>query len=58
MKRENTLTLTFAKHLILNISAYAYFDKDIAADIQILISILAKFPGKAYIHTIDYRLKP
>jgi hypothetical protein len=35
MRWENTLTLTFAKYLMLNVSAYAYFDKDIANDIRL-----------------------
>jgi hypothetical protein len=30
VKWENTLTLTFAKYLMLNLSAYAYYDRDIA----------------------------
>jgi len=35
MKWENTLTLTFAKYLMLNVSAYAYYDKDISNDIRL-----------------------
>ena len=32
VKWENTLTLTFAKYLMLNLSAYLYYDKDIRRD--------------------------
>jgi hypothetical protein len=32
VKWENTLTLTFAKYLMLNLSAYLYYDKDIHRD--------------------------
>jgi hypothetical protein len=35
VKFENTLTLTFAKYLMLNVSAYAYYDKDIDVDVRI-----------------------
>jgi hypothetical protein len=35
MKWENTLTLTYAKYIMLNVSAYAYFDKDIKSDIRL-----------------------
>jgi hypothetical protein len=35
MKWENTLTLTFAKYLMLDVSAYAYFDKEIKSDIRL-----------------------
>jgi hypothetical protein len=34
MNWENTLTITFAKYLMLNVTAYAYFDKDIKQDIR------------------------
>ncbi|MBN2036373.1 MAG: hypothetical protein JW768_06485 [Chitinispirillaceae bacterium] len=35
VKWENTLTLTFAKYLMLNVSAYAYYDKDIDDDVRL-----------------------
>lgn len=35
VKWENTLTLTFAKYLMLNVSAYAYYDKDIDDQVRI-----------------------
>ncbi len=35
MKWENTLTLTYAKYLMLTVSAYAYYDKDIKDDFRL-----------------------
>jgi hypothetical protein len=35
VKWENTLTLTFAKYLMLNLSAFLYYDKDISSDVRI-----------------------
>jgi hypothetical protein len=35
VKWENTLTLTFAKYLMLNLSAYLYYDKDIHRDVRL-----------------------
>ncbi len=46
MKWENTLTLTFAKYLMLNVSAYAYFDKDIKDDFRLKETVSA---GLTYI---------
>jgi hypothetical protein len=48
MKWENTLTLTFAKYLMLNVSAYAYFDKDIKSDIRLKETLAA---GLTYIYS-------
>jgi hypothetical protein len=48
MKWENTLTLTFAKYLMLNVSAYAYFDKDIANDIRLKETFSA---GLTYVYS-------
>ncbi len=41
MKWENTLTMSVSKYLMLNVVAYAYFDKDIAADIRLKETISA-----------------
>jgi hypothetical protein len=35
VKWENSLTLTFAKYLMLNFSAYAYYDKDIDDEVRL-----------------------
>jgi hypothetical protein len=35
MKWDNALTLTFSRYLMLNVTAYALFDKDIDADIRL-----------------------
>jgi hypothetical protein len=35
MKWENTLTMSLSKYLMLNVTAYGYFDKDIAPDIRL-----------------------
>jgi hypothetical protein len=48
MRWENTLTLTFAKYLMLNVSAYAYFDKDIANDIRLKETFAA---GLTYVYS-------
>jgi hypothetical protein len=48
MRWENTLTLTFAKYLMLNVSAYAYFDKDIANDIRLKETFSA---GLTYVYS-------
>lgn len=48
MKWENTLTLTFAKYLMLNITAYAYFDKDIKDDFRLKETLSA---GLTYIYS-------
>lgn len=46
MKWENTCAITFAKYLMFNISAYAYFDKDINADFRLKETVSA---GLTYI---------
>jgi hypothetical protein len=48
LKWENTLTLTFAKYLMLNVSAYAYYDKDIASSIRIKETLAA---GLTYMYS-------
>jgi hypothetical protein len=48
LKWENTLTLTFAKYLMLNISAYAYYDKDIASSLRLKETLAA---GLTYIYS-------
>ncbi len=48
LKWENTLTLTFAKYLMLNISAYAYYDKDIAKSMRLKETLSA---GVTYIYS-------
>jgi len=48
MKWENTLTLTFAKYLMLNLSAYAYFDKDMKSDIRLKETLAA---GLTYVYS-------
>jgi hypothetical protein len=48
MKWENTLTLTFAKYLMLNLSAYAYFDKDIKSDMRLKETLAA---GLTYVYS-------
>jgi hypothetical protein len=48
MKWENTLTLSFSKYLMLNVTAYAYFDKDLAADIRVKETFSA---GLTYIYS-------
>ena len=48
MKWENTLTLTFAKYLMLDVSAYAYYDRDINANFRIKETLSA---GLTYIYS-------
>jgi hypothetical protein len=43
VKWENTLTLTFAKYLMLNVSAYAYYDKNIKDDARLKETLAAGF---------------
>ncbi|MCU0609314.1 MAG: hypothetical protein MUF22_06065 [Chitinispirillaceae bacterium] len=43
---ENTLTLTFAKYLMLNLSAYAYYDKDKSDEVRLKETFSA---GLAYL---------
>jgi hypothetical protein len=47
MKFENTLILTFAKYLMLNVSAYAYYDRDIDYRIRFKETLSA---GLTYIY--------
>jgi hypothetical protein len=48
VKWENTLTLTFAKYLMLNLSAYLYYDKDIHKDVRLKETLAA---GLTYVYT-------
>jgi hypothetical protein len=48
VKWENTLTLTFAKYLMLNVSAYLYYDKDMSADVRLKETFSA---GLTYVYT-------
>jgi hypothetical protein len=48
VKWENTLTLTFAKYLMLNMTAFAYYDKDISSNIRLKETLSA---GLTYIYT-------
>ncbi len=48
LKWENTLILTFAKYLMLNVSAYAYYDRDIADAIRLKETISA---GVTYLYS-------
>jgi hypothetical protein len=48
VKFENTLTLTFAKYLMLNVSAYAYYDRDIAREVRLKETFSA---GVTYIYS-------
>jgi hypothetical protein len=48
MKWENTLTLTLAKYLMLNVSAYAYYDKDVASSIRLKETLAA---GLTYLYS-------
>jgi hypothetical protein len=48
VKWENSLTLTFAKYLMLNVSAYAYYDKDIDLSVRLKETFSA---GLTYIYT-------
>jgi len=48
LKWENTLTITFAKYLMLNVTAYAYFDKDIKNDMRLKETCSA---GLTYIYS-------
>jgi len=48
MKWENALTITFAKYLMLNVMAYAYFDKDIKDDFRLKETLSA---GLTYIYS-------
>ena len=41
VKWENNLTLNFAKYLMLNVSAYLYYDKDISRDVRLKEAITA-----------------
>jgi hypothetical protein len=45
---ENTLTLTFAKYLMLNLIAYAYYDKDISTKVRLKETFSA---GLTYIYS-------
>lgn len=48
VKWENTLTLTFAKYLMLSLSAYAYYDRDIASEVRLKETFSA---GITYIYS-------
>lgn len=48
MKWENTLTLTFAKYLMLNVSAYAYYDRDINLNFRLKETLSA---GLTYVYS-------
>ncbi|HUI92553.1 MAG TPA: hypothetical protein VLX68_09935 [Chitinivibrionales bacterium] len=48
VKWENTLTLTFAKYLMLNMSAYVYYDKDISKDARLKETFAA---GVTYVYS-------
>lgn len=48
VKWENTLTLTFAKYLMLNLIAYAYYDKDISTKVRLKETFSA---GLTYIYS-------
>ena len=48
VKWENNLTLSFAKYLMSNVSAYLYYDKDISADVRLKETFSA---GLTYIYT-------
>jgi|WetSurMetagenome_2_1015567.scaffolds.fasta_scaffold36525_4 hypothetical protein len=48
VKWENTLTLTFAKYLMLGLTAYAYYDKDINASVRLKETFSA---GLTYIYS-------
>jgi hypothetical protein len=48
MKWENTLTLTFAKYLMLDVSAYAYYDRDINMNFRLKETLSA---GLTYIYS-------
>jgi hypothetical protein len=48
VKWENTLTLTFAKYLMLGLTAYAYYDKDIASSVRLKETFSA---GLTYIYS-------
>jgi hypothetical protein len=48
VKWENTLTLRFAKYLMLNVSAYLYYDKPISTDVRLKEAFSA---GLMYVYT-------
>ena len=48
LKWENTLTLTFAKYLMLDLSAYAYYDRDINLNFRLKETLSA---GLTYIYS-------
>jgi hypothetical protein len=48
VKFENTLTLTLAKYLMLNVSAYLYYDKDISSDVRLKETLSA---GLTYVYS-------
>lgn len=48
VKWENTLTLTFAKYLMLNLIAYAYYDKNISTNVRLKENFSA---GLTYIYS-------
>jgi hypothetical protein len=48
VKWENTLTLTFAKYLMLGLTAYAYYDKDIDTSVRLKETFSA---GLTYIYS-------
>jgi hypothetical protein len=48
VKWENNLTLSVAKYLMLNVSAYLYYDKDIATDIRLKETFAA---GVTYVYS-------
>ena len=48
LKWENTLTLTFAKYLMLNVSAYAYYDRDVSYKVRLKETLSA---GLTYIYS-------
>jgi len=48
VKWENTLTLTFAKYLMLGLTAYAYYDKDINTSVRLKETFSA---GLTYIYS-------
>lgn len=48
LKWENTLSLTFAKYLMLNLSAYLYYDKDLSDDVRLKETLAA---GLTYMYS-------
>jgi hypothetical protein len=55
LKWENTLTLSVSKYLMLGVTAYAYFDKDLAADMRLKETFSA---GLTYIYSNSAPAKP